>query len=141
VEQNYRCDASSKARNRNLDAEPVMPCEAARSAVVVYGQQFGRKPSVCTDRRCPVHDPQAAAEAAAHPVPKMPPPQRAETGEEAAERLAEFERLQAEFEEERQRREEERKHQFEKQQAEMEAERNSQSRNPESPPNHLRAHP
>ncbi len=108
----------------NPDAEPVMPCEAAKRAIVVYGKQLGRKLTVCTDKHCPVHDPQAAAEAAAHPVPTMPPPQEAETEEEAAEREAEFERQRAEYEEERQRREEERKQQFEREQAEIEAEHN-----------------
>ncbi len=108
----------------NPDAEPVMPCEAAKPAIVVYGKQLGRKLTVCTDKHCPVHDPQAAAEAAAHPVPTMPAPQEAETEEEAAEREAEFERQRAEYEEERQRREEERKQQFEREQAEIEVEHN-----------------
>ena len=108
----------------NPDAEPVMPCEAAKTAIVVYGKQLGRKLTVCTDKHCPVHDPQAAAERAAHPVPTMPPPQETETEKEATERKAEFERQRAEYEEERQRREEERKQQFEREQAEYEAERN-----------------
>ena len=108
----------------NPDAEPVMPCEAAKPAIVVYGKQLGRKLTVCIDKHCPVHGPQAAAEAAAHPVPTMPPPQEAETEEEAAAREAEFERQRAEYEEERQRREEERKQQFEREQAEIEAEHN-----------------
>ncbi len=108
----------------NPDAEPVMPCEAAKPAIVVYGKQLGRKLTVCTDKHCPVHDPQAAAEAAAHPVPTMAPAPEAETEEEAEQRQAEFERQKAEYEEEQQRREEERKQQFEKEQAEYEAERN-----------------
>jgi ParB family chromosome partitioning protein len=108
----------------NPDAEPVMPCEAAKPAIVVYGKQLGRKLTVCTDKHCPVHDPQAAAEAAAHPVPTMAPAPEIETEEEAAQRQAEFERQRAEYEEERQRREEERKQQFEREQAEYEAERN-----------------
>ena len=108
----------------NPDAEPVMPCEAAKPAIVVYGKQLGRKLTVCTDKHCPVHDPQAAAEAAAHPAPTMAPPPETETEEEAAARQAEFERQQAEYDEERQRREEERKQQFEREQAEYEAERN-----------------
>jgi ParB family chromosome partitioning protein len=107
----------------NPDAEPVLPCAAAKAAIVVYGKQLGRKLTVCTDKHCPVHDPQAAAEAAAHPVPAMAPAPEIETDEEAAERQAEFERQRAEYEEERQRREEERKQQFEQQQAEIEAER------------------
>lgn|GEM_PF-1411183 len=108
----------------NPDAEPVMPCEAAKPAIVVYGKQLGRKLTVCTHRHCPVHDPQSAAEAAAHPVPTMAPAPEAETEEEAAQRQAEFERQRAEYEEEQQRRDEERKQQFEKEQGENEAERN-----------------
>jgi ParB family chromosome partitioning protein len=108
----------------NPDAEPVMPCEAAKPAIVVYGKQLGRKLTVCTDKHCPVHDPQAAAEAAAHPVPAMAPAPEAETEEQAVERQAEFERQRAEYEEERQRREEERKQQFDREQAEIEAEHN-----------------
>ena len=69
----------------NPDAEPVMPCEAAKTAIVVYGKQLGRKLTVCTDKHCPVHDPQAAAEAAAHPAPTMAPAPETETEEEAAE--------------------------------------------------------
>ena len=111
-----------EAVTENPDAEPVMPCEAAKTAIVVYGKQLGRKVTVCTDKHCPVHDPHAAAEAAAHPVPAMAPAQEAETEEEAAERQAEFERQRADYEEERQRREEERKQQFEWEQAEIEAE-------------------
>ncbi len=101
-----------EAVTENPDAEPVMPCEAAKAAIVVYGKQLGRKLTVCTDKHCPVHDPQAAAEAAANPAPTKAPASEVETEEEAAERQAEFE----------QRREEERKQQFERQQAEHEAE-------------------
>jgi ParB family chromosome partitioning protein len=106
----------------NPDAEPVRPCEAAKVAIVVYGKQLGRKLTVCTDKHCPVHDPQAVAEAAANPAPTMAPAPEAETEEEAAERQAEFEQRRAEHEEEQQRREEERKQQFEREQAEHEAE-------------------
>jgi ParB family chromosome partitioning protein len=108
----------------NPDAEPVMPCAAAKPAIIVYGKNIGTKLTVCTDKHCPVHDPQAAAEAAANPAPTMPPAPEAETEEEAAERKAEFERLRAEYEEEQQQREEERKQQFEQEQANYEAERN-----------------
>jgi ParB family chromosome partitioning protein len=101
-----------EAATDNPDAERVMPCEAAKAAIVVYGKQLGRKLTVCTDKHCPVHDPQAAAEAAAHPAPKMAPAPEAETEEEAAERKAEFERVRAEYEEEQQQREEQRKQQF-----------------------------
>jgi ParB family transcriptional regulator, chromosome partitioning protein len=101
-----------------------MPCEAAKPAIVVNGKQLGRKLTVCTDKHCPIHDPQAAAEAAAHPVPTMPPAPETETEQEAAARQEEFERQRAEYEEERQRREEERRQEFEQEQAEYEAESN-----------------
>jgi ParB family chromosome partitioning protein len=110
--------------NDNPDAEPVMPCAAAKAAIIVYGKHIGAKLTVCTDKQCPVHDPQAAAEAADNPAPTMRPAPEAETEEEAAERKAEFERLREEYEEEQQQREEERKQQFEQEQAKYEAERN-----------------
>jgi ParB family transcriptional regulator, chromosome partitioning protein len=106
----------------NTDAEPVMPCEAAKPAIVVYGKQLGRKLTVCTDKHCPVHDPQAAAEAAAHPVPTMTPAPEAETEEEAAQREAEHQQRMAEYQAEQERREDERKAEFERQQKEYEAE-------------------
>jgi ParB family chromosome partitioning protein len=106
----------------NPDAEPVMPCAAAKNAIVVYGKQLGRKLTVCTEKHCPVHDPQAAAEAAAHPVPTMPTPQEAETEEEAAQREAEHEQRMAQYKAEQERKEEERKAAFERQQKEYEAE-------------------
>jgi ParB family chromosome partitioning protein len=108
----------------NPDAEPVVPCAAAKLAIIVYGKHIGKKLTVCTDKHCPVHDPQAAAEAAAHPAPTMAPAPEAETEEEAAERKAEFARLRAEYEEEQQQREEERMQQFEQEQVKYEAERN-----------------
>jgi ParB family chromosome partitioning protein len=106
----------------NPDAEPVMPCEAAKPAIVVYGKQLGRKFTVCTDKHCSVHDPQAAAEAAAHPVPTMAPAPEAETEEEAVQREAEHEQRMTEYKAEQERKEEERKADFERQQKEYEAE-------------------
>jgi ParB family chromosome partitioning protein len=106
----------------NPDAEPVMPCEAAKPAIVVYGKQLGRKLTVCTDKHCPVHDPQTAAEAAANPVPTMAPPPEVETEEEAAQREAEHEQRMAEYKVEQERKEEERKADFERQQKAFEAE-------------------
>ena len=106
----------------NPDAEPVMPCEAAKPAIVVYGKQLGRKLTVCIDKHCPVHDPQAAAEAAAHPIPTMAPAPEVETVEEAAQREAEHEQRMAEYKAEQERKEEERKADFERQQKEFEAE-------------------
>ena len=113
-----------EAVSDNPDAEPVLPCEAAKTAIIVYGKQLGRKLTVCTDADCPVHDPEAAAEAASNPAPTIATAPEAETEEEAAERQREFEQRRAEYEEERQRREEERKQQLEQEQAEYEAERN-----------------
>ena len=106
----------------NPDAEPVTPCEAAKSAIVVYGKQLGRKLTVCMDKHCPVHDPQAAAEAAAHPAPVMAPAPETETKEEAAQREAEHEERMAEYRAEQERKEEERKAEFDRQQQEYEAE-------------------
>jgi ParB family chromosome partitioning protein len=106
----------------NHDAEPVMPCAAAKPAIIVYGKHIGTKLTVCTDKHCPVHDPQTAAEVAANPAPTMAPAPEAETEEEAAQRHAEFEQRRAEHEEEQRLREEERKQQFEREQAEYEAE-------------------
>ncbi|MGF7180454.1 ParB/RepB/Spo0J family partition protein [Tunturiibacter psychrotolerans] len=106
----------------NPDAEPVMPCEAAKPAIVVYGKQLGRKLTVCTDKHCAVHDPQAAADAAAHPVPTMAPAPVAETEGEAAKREADNEQRMAEYNAEQERKEEQRKAEFERQQKEYEAE-------------------
>ena len=106
----------------NPDAEPVMPCEAAKSAIVVYGKQLGRKLTVCTDKHCPVHDAQAAAEAVAHPVPTMAPPPEVETEEEGVQREAEHQQRMAEYEAEQECRAEERKAEFDRQQKEYEAE-------------------
>lgn len=106
----------------NPDAEPVMPCDAAKPAIIVYGKQLGRKLTICTDKHCPVHDPQAAAEAAAHPVPTMTPAPEQETEEEAAQRAADHEGQMAEYRAEQERREEERKAAFEREQKQYEAE-------------------
>ena len=106
----------------NPDAEPVMPCEAAKPAIVVYGKELGRKLTVCTDKHCPIHDPQMAAEAAAHPIPTMAPAQEAETEEQAAQREAEHKQRMVEYQAEQERREEERKAEFDRQQKEYEAE-------------------
>jgi ParB family chromosome partitioning protein len=111
-----------EAMTDNPDAEPVIPCGAAKAAIVVYGKQLGRKLTICTDKHCPVHDPQAAAEAAANPAPTMAPAPAVETEEEAAERQPEYEQRRAEHEQEQQRREEERKQQFEREKAEHEVE-------------------
>lgn len=41
----------------NEDAEPVMPCESSKTAIVVYGEGAGSTRTVCTDPDCPVHHP------------------------------------------------------------------------------------
>ena len=107
----------------NPDAEQVMPCAAAKTAIVVYGKRVGTKLTVCTDKNCPVHDLKAAAEHAAHPAPIMAPAPATETEAEREEREAEYEQHRKEHEKEQQRREDERKEQFERQQGEYEAER------------------
>ena len=107
----------------NPDAEPVMPCEATKTAIIVYGKRVGTKLTVCTDKNCPVHDPKAAAEQAAHPAPVMAPAPPTETEEEREQREAEYAQRRKEHEEEQQRREEERKQQFEREQEAYEAER------------------
>ena len=108
----------------NPDAELVMPCKAAKTGIIVYGKRVGTKLTVCTDKNCPVHDPKAAAEQAAHPAPVMAPALPTETEEEREQREAEYAQRRKEHEEEQQRREEERKQQFDREQKEYEAERN-----------------
>ncbi len=107
----------------NPDAEPVVPCAAAKTAIIVYGKRVGTKLTVCTDKNCPVHDLKAAAAQAAHPVPVMAPAPATETEEEREQREAEYEQRRKEHEQQQQRREEERKQQFEREQEEYEAER------------------
>jgi ParB family chromosome partitioning protein len=43
--------------DENEDAEPVTPCEASKTAIVVYGEGAGTTRTVCTDPDCPVHHP------------------------------------------------------------------------------------
>ena len=107
----------------NPDAEPVMPCDAAKTAIIVYGKRVGTKLTVCTDKNCPVHDLKAAAEQAAHPAPAMAPASPTETEAEREQREAEYEQRRREHEAEQQRREVEREKQFEREQEEYEAER------------------
>lgn len=112
-----------ETRIENPDAEPVMPCAATKTAIVVYGKHVGTKLTVCTDKNCPVHDPKAAAEQATNPAPVMAPAPPTKTDAEREEREAEYEQRRKEHEEERQRREEEGKQRFEREQQEYEAER------------------
>jgi ParB family transcriptional regulator, chromosome partitioning protein len=112
----------------NPDAEPVMPCDAAKPAIIVYGKNVGSTLTVCTDRSCPVHDSESAArlaeEQAENPAPVMAPVPDEETEEEAAEREREYAQRRQEYEEEQQRREEERKQQAQREHEAHEAERN-----------------
>ncbi len=105
----------------NTDAEPVPPCAAAKSAIVVYGKRVGTTLTVCTDDNCPVHDPRAAAHQAENPAPVMPPATEAETEEQAEERRQQYEAERKAHEEEQERRTEERRQQFEREEQEMEA--------------------
>ena len=106
----------------NPDAEPVLPCDAAKPALIVYGKRVGTTITVCTDDDCVIHNPRAAARAAEHPAPVMAPAPEAETEEQAEERGQQYEAERKAHEEEQQRRDEERKQQFEREQKEMEAE-------------------
>lgn len=108
--------------NTNPDAELVMPCAAAKAALVVYGKRVGTTLTVCTDSSCPVHNPRAAAHAAEHPAPVLAPPPEAETDEQAEERRQQYEAERKAHEQEEERRAEERRQQFEREQQEMEAE-------------------
>jgi ParB family chromosome partitioning protein len=108
--------------NNNPDAEPAMPCEAAKPALIVYGKRVGTTLTVCTDTNCPVHDPRAAARAAEHPAPVMAPAPEVETDEQAEERRQQYEAQQKAHAEEQQRRDEERQKQEEREEKEREAE-------------------
>ena len=44
-------------KDENEDSEPVTPCEASKTAIVVYGEGAGTTRTVCTDPDCPVHHP------------------------------------------------------------------------------------
>ncbi len=110
----------------NPDAEPVLPCEAAKPAIIVYGKRVGTTLTVCTDNNCPVHDPRAAAPKAQqeqeNPTPVMAPPAEEESPEEVAQRESEYEQRRKEHQAEEDRRAVERRQQFEREQQEHEAE-------------------
>ena len=108
--------------HQNPDAEPVAVCEAAKPAIIVYGKRVGTTLTVCTDNNCPIHDPRAAAKAAEHPAPVMPPAPPAETEEEAETRKQQHEEQRKAHEAEQERRAEEFKQQQERQEQEYEAE-------------------
>jgi ParB family chromosome partitioning protein len=106
---------------QNPDAEPVLPCSAAKPAIIVYGNGVGTTVAVCTDEDCPVHDPNQASQQA--PPPAIATAPEGETPEGAQERLRNYEKQRKEYEEELERRAEERKHEFQRQHEEHEAER------------------
>jgi ParB family chromosome partitioning protein len=108
--------------NSNPDAEPVMPCEAAKPAIIVYGKRIGTTLTVCTENNCPVHDPRAAARAAENPAPVMAPAPEAETEEQAEERRQQYEAQQKAHQKEEARRAEEHREQQEREEREREAE-------------------
>ena len=101
--------------SQNPDAEPVAVCESAKPAIIVYGKRVGTTLTVCTDNNCPIHDPRAAAKAAEHPAPVMPPAPPAETEEEAEARKQQHEEQRKAHEAEQERRAEEFKQQGERQ--------------------------
>lgn len=43
------------------DSENITPCEASKTAIVVYGEGAGTTRKVCTDSDCPVHHPRKVA--------------------------------------------------------------------------------
>jgi ParB family transcriptional regulator, chromosome partitioning protein len=107
----------------NPDAEPVLPCEAARPAIIVFGKRVGATITFCIDDHCTVHDPRAAEAQAANPAPQMPPAPEVETDQEAAERKRKYEQQREEYEQERERRAEEARLEEERREKELEAER------------------
>ncbi len=106
----------------NPDAEPVPACAAAKPAIIVYGKRVGTTLTVCTDNKCPVHDPRAAARQAADPAPTMTPAPEQETEEEAEETKQQYEQQQREYAEMQERRVEERRQGEERREQEYEAE-------------------
>jgi ParB family transcriptional regulator, chromosome partitioning protein len=107
----------------NPDAEPALPCEAARPAIIVFGKRVGTTITVCTDDHCPVHDPRAAEAQAANPAPQMPAAPEAETDEEAEERKRQYAQQREEYEQERERRVEEARLEEERREEALQAER------------------
>ncbi|SEB53281.1 ArdC family protein [Terriglobus roseus] len=109
----------------NPDAEPVTPCEAFKPAIIVYGRRVGTTLIVCTDNKCPIHDPRESARRAQqekeNPTPVMAPAAETETEEEAAQREAEHQQRRQQYEEELHRKGEERCLQQEQEDAEYEA--------------------
>lgn len=44
-------------KDEGKDGENIPPCEASKTAIVVYGDGAGTTRKVCTDSNCPVHHP------------------------------------------------------------------------------------
>jgi len=106
--------------NSNPDAEPVMPCEAAKPALIVFGKRVGTTITVCTENNCPVHDPRAAEHPA--PAPVMASAPEAETEEQAEKRGQQYEAQQTAHKREEERGAEEHRQQQERDEKEREAE-------------------
>jgi ParB family chromosome partitioning protein len=116
---NYR---EIETPTENPDAEPVAICDAARPALIIYGQHIGTVLTVCTDNHCPVHDPRQSKERAERPVPVMNRPTKDETEEETAARKADYEQHQADFKADQERRETARQAEEDRRAAEYRAE-------------------
>ena len=106
----------------NPDAEPVPPCAAAKTAIIVYGKRAGTTLTVCTDNNCPIHDPRAAARLAENPTPIMPTAPEAETEEQAEERKQQHEQQRKEHEAEQERRAEQFRQETEQREKDYESE-------------------
>ena len=110
----------------NTDAEPVVPCDAAHPAIIVYGKRIGTTLTVCTDEECPVHNPPAAAhmeEAQPEPAVSVMDPKPEEPSKEERQEAQEHEQRRKEHREEEERKAEERQREFERRQEEFEARR------------------
>ena len=105
----------------NPDAEP--PCDATRTAVVVFGKHTGTTRTICIDRQCPVHNPAVAAHLAQQQAAAQAEQQAQPEPELSEEELAAEEQHRKEQEAEQERKTEERRQEFERQQKEYEAER------------------
>ena len=120
-----RPGAVQRGRFREIDTEnpdPALPCEAAQTAIIVYGKGIGTTLTVCTDNHCPVHDPRAAAHQAENPTPVLAPVPPVETEEEAETRRQQHEQQRKEYEAEQERRAEQRRQEQEREDQEYEAE-------------------
>lgn len=89
----------------NPDAEPVLPCEGARPALIIHGQHIGTFLTVCTDNHCPVHDPHQAGERSANRAPVIKTPSTDEVEEQTTAQKADYEQRQAEHRAEQEHRE------------------------------------